>query len=126
MTRQSRAHVLALLGHEPVAEHRLGAFALAQGPRPVLGRRRQTPGVVRAQPPLYRRRAALPHEDEGGKPGRDFPQQSPTCLARNVYFEARGEPIAGQYAVAEVTMNRRASRRFANTVCEAVYAKKCD
>lgn len=28
------------------------------------------------------------------------------CLALNVYFESRGEPIPGQYAVALVTMNR--------------------
>ena len=25
------------------------------------------------------------------------------CLAENVYFEARGEPLEGQYAIAEVT-----------------------
>lgn len=28
------------------------------------------------------------------------------CLAANIYHEARGEPIPGQYAVALVTMNR--------------------
>ncbi|MFM0095585.1 cell wall hydrolase [Paraburkholderia nemoris] len=28
------------------------------------------------------------------------------CLAANVFFESRGEPIPGQYAVALVTMNR--------------------
>ena len=28
------------------------------------------------------------------------------CLALNVYFEARSEPINSQFAVAEVTMNR--------------------
>src|SRR5689334_1981047 len=28
------------------------------------------------------------------------------CLAENVYYEARGESLNGQYAVAEVTMNR--------------------
>lgn len=28
------------------------------------------------------------------------------CLAANLYFESRGEPIMGQYAVALVTMNR--------------------
>src|SRR5438034_1533734 len=49
-----------------------------------------------------------------------------TCLARNVYFEARGEPAAGQYAVAEVTMNRKASRRFPRTVCAVVYQKNWD
>src|SRR2546426_11425059 len=48
------------------------------------------------------------------------------CLARNVYFEARGEPAAGQYAVAEVTMNRKASRRFPRTVCAVVYQKNWD
>lgn len=48
------------------------------------------------------------------------------CLALNVYHEARGEPMAGQYAVAEVTMNRVASSRYPNTVCEVVYEKKWD
>jgi len=49
-----------------------------------------------------------------------------TCLARNVYFEARGEPLAGQYAVAEVAMNRKASGRYPNTVCGVVYQKNWD
>jgi spore germination cell wall hydrolase CwlJ-like protein len=41
-----------------------------------------------------------------------------------VYYEARGEPSAGQYAVAEVTMNRKGSPRYPNTVCEVVYQKE--
>lgn len=49
-----------------------------------------------------------------------------TCLSLNVYFEARGEPIAGQHAVAEVTMNRVASKRYPNSVCEVVYEKNWD
>jgi spore germination cell wall hydrolase CwlJ-like protein len=48
------------------------------------------------------------------------------CLARNVYHEARGEPTAGQHAVAEVTLNRVASRQFPATVCEVVYEKRFD
>ena len=48
------------------------------------------------------------------------------CLARNIYHESRGEPIAGQYAVAEVTLNRVDSRRFPDTVCEVVYEKRFD
>lgn len=48
------------------------------------------------------------------------------CLARNVYFEARGEPIAGQHAVAEVTLNRVASQKFPSTVCEVVHEKRWD
>ncbi|MGH8732463.1 MAG: cell wall hydrolase, partial [Burkholderiales bacterium] len=46
------------------------------------------------------------------------------CLARNVYYEARGEPSAGQYAVAEVTMNRKASPHYPKTVCAVVYQKE--
>jgi spore germination cell wall hydrolase CwlJ-like protein len=55
---------------------------------------------------------------------RDFHARSLECLARNVYYEARGEPTAGQYAVAEVTMNRKASRHYPKTVCEVVYQKE--
>jgi len=53
-------------------------------------------------------------------------RQNLTCLALNVYHEARGEPLAGQYAVAEVTMNRVTSGRFPNSVCGAVYQKQWD
>src|SRR5687767_4605735 len=54
---------------------------------------------------------------------REFHARNLDCLARNVYYEARGEPAAGQYAVAEVTMNRRAHPRYPNTVCEVVFQK---
>jgi spore germination cell wall hydrolase CwlJ-like protein len=53
-------------------------------------------------------------------------RQNLTCLAQNVYFEARGEPRAGQYAVAEVTMNRVASGRYPDTVCDVVYEQRWD
>lgn len=49
-----------------------------------------------------------------------------TCLALNVYFEARGEPETGQLAVAEVTMNRLASELYPNTLCGVVYQKNWD
>lgn len=42
------------------------------------------------------------------------------CLAQNVYFEARGEPRAGQLAVAHVVMNRVAHNRFPGTICETI------
>jgi N-acetylmuramoyl-L-alanine amidase len=55
---------------------------------------------------------------------REFHVRSLECLARNVYYEARGEPMAGQYAVAEVTMNRKALPRYPKTVCDVVYQKE--
>jgi spore germination cell wall hydrolase CwlJ-like protein len=48
------------------------------------------------------------------------------CLTKNIYYEARGEPVDGQYAVAEVTMNRVASKHYPNTVCEVVYQERFD
>ena len=42
------------------------------------------------------------------------------CLARAVYFEARGEPLEGQLAVAQVILNRVASGRYAATVCGVI------
>ena len=42
------------------------------------------------------------------------------CLAQNVYFEAKSEPLAGQYAVADVVLNRVNDTRYPNTICEVV------
>ncbi len=42
------------------------------------------------------------------------------CLANAVYFEARGESIEGQLAVAEVVLNRAGSGRYPSTICEVV------
>ncbi|MCG6969059.1 MAG: cell wall hydrolase [Gammaproteobacteria bacterium] len=45
------------------------------------------------------------------------------CLAMNIYHEARGEPGMGQYAVAQVTLNRVASTRYPNDVCRVVHQR---
>ncbi|MBK5940226.1 cell wall hydrolase [Halochromatium roseum] len=42
------------------------------------------------------------------------------CLALNIYHEARSEPLSGQIAVAQVTLNRVASKSFPHSVCEVV------
>ena len=43
------------------------------------------------------------------------------CLAEALYFEARGESVQGQIAVAEVILNRAAHPRFPDTVCDVIY-----
>jgi N-acetylmuramoyl-L-alanine amidase len=48
------------------------------------------------------------------------------CLAENIYFEARGEPLEGQYAVAEVTLNRKWAEKFPHTICEVVHESRWD
>jgi len=71
-------------------------------------------------------RAVFAHQDERRSLARQEEERNLTCLARNVYFEARGEPTAGQYAVAEVTMNRKASGRFSSSICGVVYQQSWD
>lgn len=49
-----------------------------------------------------------------------------TCLARNVYYEARGESDKGKKAVAKVTLNRVKSSRFPDNICDVVYEQRWD
>lgn len=44
------------------------------------------------------------------------------CLRRALYFEARGESVQGQVAVAEVILNRREANGFPKTICGVVHA----
>lgn len=83
----------------------------------------------------------LPGEDEGPEgpatdvtattlselvaqiPGEDRMSEQMTCLAGAVYFESRGEPLAGQLAVAQVVINRAEDRRFPTSYCGVVYQR---
>ncbi|WP_259791443.1 cell wall hydrolase [Aliiroseovarius crassostreae] len=42
------------------------------------------------------------------------------CLTEALYFEARGESLKGQFAVAEVILNRVDNARFPNSICGVV------
>jgi spore germination cell wall hydrolase CwlJ-like protein len=50
-----------------------------------------------------------------------FARSELECLAKNLYFEARGESEAGQFAVGFVTMNRVRNKRWPDSVCKVVY-----
>ncbi|MDF1728979.1 MAG: cell wall hydrolase [Sulfitobacter sp.] len=43
------------------------------------------------------------------------------CLAEALYFEARGETVKGQFAVAEVIQNRVKSTRFPSSLCGVIH-----
>jgi len=45
------------------------------------------------------------------------------CLTRNIYWESAMEPFEGKVAVAQVTINRVESGRFAKDICGVVYQK---
>lgn len=45
------------------------------------------------------------------------------CMSRNIYWEAANEPFEGKVAVAQVTINRKDSGKFPDTVCGVVHQK---
>lgn len=53
--------------------------------------------------------------------GSETSSREEECLAGAVYFEAKGEPLDGQLAVAQVIMNRARSGRFPSSVCGVVF-----
>ncbi len=55
-----------------------------------------------------------------GLVGKDR-RKAEKCLAEAIYFEARGEVVKGQIAVAQVVLNRVFSRHYPSTVCGVVY-----
>ena len=69
----------------------------------------------------WRRPAA---DDAGGTPRaqrREGRAKTVKCLTEVIYFEARGEVVRGQMAVAQVVLNRAFSGKYPNTVCGVVY-----
>ena len=46
------------------------------------------------------------------------------CLAMNIYFEARGESRRGQLAVAAVTLNRKRSPQYPDSICAVVWQSR--
>ena len=51
-------------------------------------------------------------------------QDSQYCLAKNIYFEAGNQPVAGKIAVAQVVQNRVINKNYPNNICDVVYQAK--
>lgn len=45
------------------------------------------------------------------------------CMAKNIFYEAGGEPTEGKIAVGIVTLNRTQDGRFGRSVCDVVKAR---
>lgn len=54
-------------------------------------------------------------------PASIFSEKEQNCLARAVYFEARGESLKGQAAIAQVVLNRVRNPAYPDTACAVVY-----
>lgn len=64
---------------------------------------------------------AIPRAEPQAPPTYRLYSEEIECLATAVYFEARGEMLSGQYAVADVILNRVDSERYPDSVCGVVY-----
>ena len=53
-----------------------------------------------------------------------FKNNEITCLAKNMYFEARSEGIAGVVATTQVVYNRVNSEEYPDTICEVIEQAK--
>lgn len=56
-----------------------------------------------------------------GETEDEYQARQRRCLATAIYFEARGEPVSGQLAVAQVVMNRVRSSLYPDTICGVVF-----
>lgn len=121
------AQMAALLGNENAAVRRLGQeqiTAIATGPEaPVTRPADPTAEAKTAVAPIMqaprdltiRYDAAWLAQQPAPSGGEDW-----LCLRTAIYFESRGETIRGQFAVAEVILNRVQSQRFPGSVCGVV------
>ncbi|MEM7170233.1 MAG: cell wall hydrolase [Pseudomonadota bacterium] len=131
----SRLTVHAPQKLKKIPSHRFGdALAFGRNPHPPL-RLAALSGEVatsryRAAAPRYRKIGTRPTRHDGLThqlklamastwPSGEARQEL-ECLAQNIYFEARSEPVRGQIAVAHVVLNRVSAERFPNTICEVV------
>jgi len=78
-------------------------------------------GAASAKPVVDRLPDVISYTDEflAAQPAPKGDQQW-DCMRKALYFEARGESLAGQFAVAEVILNRVESPDYPNTVCGVV------
>lgn len=110
---------------EETAQDAVGSAALTDERMPVF----VSQEVVQPLPAAPEQDAADPAPAAQAGSLRELVSSTPTdgalsaeleCLAGAIYFEARGEPLVGQLAVAEVIINRSQSGRFPATYCGVV------
>lgn len=85
--------------------------------------------VVQALPEKAPEAAVMPEDAAslrelvGAMPATADLSENLKCLAQAIYFESRGEPLAGQLAVARVIINRAASPQFPDDYCSVIKQK---
>lgn len=102
-------------------------LATAYAPTPITDFARQSPftGIIQRAPAKGRFIAPRHKGDHAWVknvlPKIVFSKKEQKCLAIGIYFEARGEPVKGQAAVAQVILNRVRNPTYPDTICGVVY-----
>lgn len=105
LVRESAGNVLSYSAEEPIRRSPFAAV-LRSGLQPSLVPRLGKGDHSWAAQPL---------------PLSAFGEQEQNCLTAGIYFEARGEVVRGQAAVAQVILNRVKNPTFPNSICGVVY-----
>jgi len=83
--------------------------------------------IPRRPPEMYEQRAAEDQLEYAKADSKKRIEASEIdCLAENMYYEARNQPLVGVEAVGHVTMNRLHTHKFGSSVCAVVFAKAVD
>lgn len=145
MTRRSHglgaATTVVALGLTFASAEMSGAAAQVAEPEAVVAQAAKADAKTASEPVFVSQEVVQPVADDSNageaQPGdasnlRELVSQTDTdfalseqmrCLAGAVYFESRGEPLAGQLAVAQVVINRAESSRFPSSYCGVVYQR---
>ena len=82
----------------------------------------ETPGAVELPEPMVKPTgdlSAMVSQLRGSSAG----SRELECLATGIYFESKGEPLAGQLAVGHVIVNRARSGRFPSSYCGVLFQR---
>ncbi|KAB2698275.1 cell wall hydrolase [Ochrobactrum sp. Kaboul] len=104
-------------------------LALGYAPStPDYGKTSPFESILKPDPSAGRFVPPIGEEDHGWAatplPPSAFSTSEQKCLAEAIYFEARGETVKGQVAVAQVVLNRVRNPAYPNTICGAVYQNR--
>ncbi len=84
----------------------------------------ETPGSTPAPAPVPATAASAEYETlsdaVASQESTDTAEAEVHCVAVGVYYEAKGEPLAGQLAVADVILNRTTSGHFPRSACSVL------
>jgi spore germination cell wall hydrolase CwlJ-like protein len=73
---------------------------------------------IQIEQPAFMLEREYPQDDAGVLV--DFQDEEMLCLAKNIYYEANGQPVVGKYAVTHVVLNRVESMSYPDTICGVI------